>query len=189
MTTLRRLLDRLADRERRVKYHDAKYRKFKKQGKKVRADYQRQRVKSNRRAVQKLDRLIKARIAKGKPSPNFSYAEFDCHNGEKVPAHAKAGLDALCTDVLEPLRAKYGPCTVLSGYRPPAYNASIGGATNSYHLYTEGRPPAADVTFGKGSPSDWAATAAENGADGIGTYEGSNFVHVDQRGYTSRWSG
>ena len=51
-------------------------------------------------------------------------------------------LKALCAHVLDPLREALGPVHVLSGYRSPAVNAMIGGASSSQHLDGE----AADVT-------------------------------------------
>ena len=54
---------------------------------------------------------------------------------------------------LEPIRAKFGPCLVLSGYRHTLYNAAIGGARQSQHIYEDGfESVAADIRFGKGSP-------------------------------------
>ena len=40
----------------------------------------------------------------------------------------------LC-EFLEQARAEFGPISITSGYRPPAINAAVGGATNSEHLY------------------------------------------------------
>lgn len=51
----------------------------------------------------------------------------------------------LCENVLEPLRARFGPVTVTSGYRSPMANEATGGVTTSFHLY-EGSRCAADVT-------------------------------------------
>lgn len=166
-----------------------KYRMTKKRGHKRAAKKYSRAAKADIRAINKLNRLIAKVKKNSKPSPNFSYSEFDCHNGEKVPRHAYAGLDRLCTEVLEPLRVRFGTVVITSGYRPPAYNASIGGEPNSYHLYEKGRAPAADIYCAKGTPQEWADFAAEHGADGIGVYNGSNFVHLDQRGYSSRWWG
>jgi hypothetical protein len=50
----------------------------------------------------------------------------------------------LCTEVLEPLRDKFGPIEVHDGYRPPAHNEQVGGKPNSFHLF-EGGHAAADV--------------------------------------------
>jgi hypothetical protein len=145
-------------------------------------------AQAQKRAIAKLNGLLaQLRAEKGRPSPHFSYSEFDCHDGTPVPEIAYAGIDKLCQEVLEPIRAKFGSVTINSGYRPTQYNADIGGAPNSYHIYTlrDGNAPAADITCATGTPAQWAAAAAIAGADGIGTY--STFVHVDQRGYSSRW--
>jgi hypothetical protein len=147
-------------------------------------------AQAQKRAVTKLNLLIKKqKELAGRPSPHFSYSEFDCHDGTPVPREAYPGIDRLCREVLEPIRAKFGSVTINSGYRPTGYNASIGGAPNSYHIYTlrNGDAPAADFVCAKGTPEQWAAAAAIAGADGIGTY--GSFVHVDQRGYSSRWNG
>lgn len=50
-------------------------------------------------------------------------------------------LADLVWNVLQPLRDKFGPVTVTSGYRSPAVNRRVGGKSNSQHL--EGK--AADI--------------------------------------------
>ena len=50
----------------------------------------------------------------------------------------KQNLQALVEKVLDPLREKWGkPIVVTSGYRCPALNKAIGGATNSQHTKGE----------------------------------------------------
>ena len=119
-------------------------------------------------------------------------AEFDCHDGRKVPAAAVPALKRLCRDVLEPMRAKFGPCRVLSGYRPADYNQKIGGARYSQHIY-ELTPDsvAADVRFQQGSPKEWAAYARKllGKKGGVGRYDRSGFVHADNRPYRADWHG
>lgn len=44
-------------------------------------------------------------------------------------------LRRLCDDFLEPLRGRFGPLRVTSGYRCAALNQAIGGAKESAHLY------------------------------------------------------
>lgn len=113
-------------------------------------------------------------------SEHFLISEFDCHNGAKVPKAAYPALRRLCEQVLEPMRAEFGACRVTSGYRPRAYNASIGGASQSEHIY-ELTPSsvAADVSFARGTPASWAAFARRLGKGGVGQYNRSGFVHVD----------
>lgn len=48
---------------------------------------------------------------------------------------SKANLTMLCTKLLQPIRDKYGKAIVVtSGYRCPALNAKIGGASTSQHV-------------------------------------------------------
>lgn len=50
-------------------------------------------------------------------------------------------LTALCTTILEPIRARFGPVKVNSGFRGPAVNAAVGGSPTSQHSKGE----AADI--------------------------------------------
>ena len=129
-------------------------------------------------------------------SQHFKATEFYCHDGSAVPTSARPALVRLCETFLEPMRAKFGACLILSGYRHELYNARIGGATQSQHIYEQGfESVAADLRFQKGSPALWAAEAkrlrkTRNGGDGgIGRYDRSGFVHVDNRGYKADWTG
>jgi uncharacterized protein YcbK (DUF882 family) len=128
-------------------------------------------------------------------SKHFVVEEFDCHDGTKVQKRDYDGLEYLCRKFLEPLRAKYGSVHVNSGYRTQSYNRSIGGASNSFHIYTihDGNDQAADITCRRGSPSQWHAYLAgirsrkRGGKGGLGLY--SSFVHVDIRDYKADWRG
>ena len=111
----------------------------------------------------------------------------------RIIAAAIPALIELCQDGLEPMRAKFGVCTVLSGYRPRAYNESIGGAKHSFHIYDE-RPqaPAADTMYATGSPKEWAKYARKllgRKRGGVGRYDRSGFMHCDERGYRADWQG
>jgi hypothetical protein len=127
---------------------------------------------------------------RGQLSPHFNVSEFDCHNGQKVPAIAIPALTRLCVDYLEKMRAKFGVATILSGYRPEAYNRSIGGARYSQHIY-ELTPSsvAADSFYVRGTPAQWAAYADRLGAGGVGRYDRAGFVHIDNRPGHARWTG
>jgi zinc D-Ala-D-Ala carboxypeptidase len=57
------------------------------------------------------------------------------------PPVAAENLKALCKNVLEPIRAKFGPVRVNSGFRSDAVNTRVGGATDSQHKKGE----AADI--------------------------------------------
>ena len=130
-------------------------------------------------------------------SKHFVVEEFDCHNGVKVSRRDYDGLEYLCRQFLEPMRARFGVCTVHSGFRTAAYNRSIGGASKSYHVYTihDGNDQAADVSFRRGTPDQWAAMAnsirrrKRNGKGGLGVYPRSRFIHIDLRDYPANWRG
>lgn len=130
-------------------------------------------------------------------SKHFVVEEFDCKDGTKVQKRDYNGLSYLCKQFLEPMRAKYGPCTVHSGFRTASYNRRIGGASNSFHIYTihDGNDQAADVSFRNGNPEQWGATAnsirrqKRKGKGGIGIYPNARFVHIDIRDYAANWRG
>lgn len=130
-----------------------------------------------------------------KLSPHFNIEEFDCHDGTKVSPREYNGLEYLCRTHLEPLRKKFGPVHINSGFRTASYNRKVGGASNSFHIYTihDGNDQAADVTCQNGGPHDWWATLnwirnnKRNGRGGLGLY--SSFCHVDIRDYKADWRG
>jgi hypothetical protein len=55
-----------------------------------------------------------------------------------------ANATQLCTLLLEPIRARFGPVNVHDGYRTPEHNQRVGGAADSQHLYL-GLNSAADI--------------------------------------------
>jgi uncharacterized protein YcbK (DUF882 family) len=128
-------------------------------------------------------------------STHFVVEEFDCHNGAKVMARDYDGLTLLCKVYLEPMRAKFGPVKIMSGYRTLAYNASIGGASKSFHVYTmhDGNDQACDITCARGTPAQWHSTLnwlrnhKMGGRGGLGLYK--TFCHVDLRDYRADWRG
>jgi len=88
----------------------------------------------------------------------------------------------------EMLREQFGPTTVNSAYRSPAYNAAVKGERASRHMQND----ALDLVCATGTPEQWAAFLREQRragkfAGGIGTYR--SFVHVDTRGVNADWSG
>ena len=128
-------------------------------------------------------------------SRHFTVEEFDCHNGARVMQRDYNGLEYLCRTFLEPLRKRYGPVTVTSGFRTRSYNAQVGGAPNSMHVYTihDGNDQAADVVCASGVPRQWHAYLNDirrkkrGGKGGLGLYPTS--VHVDIRDFPANWHG
>ena len=87
-------------------------------------------------------------------STHFVIEEFDGHDSKHshVPK-VEIPASRLCVHLLEPLRAKFGPCTVTSGYRTGEHNDRIpGAAKHSQHIYNHGPSSiAVDVRFASGS--------------------------------------
>ena len=169
-------------RKKRVRKRDRQYAKYKRTGKQGHLKA----FRLHRRAIRKLTRIIKAEVLRqSRPSPNFSYEEFNTKDGTPVPKEAHKGLDHLCLNYLEPMRKRFGAIYVTSGYRHQAYNSAIGGASASVHIYTypgrDGSAVAADIVCRTGTPSQWADYAASLGAAGIGSYPRSGFTHIDNR--------
>jgi len=54
-------------------------------------------------------------------------------SNEPTAAHLE-NIKVLCERILEPIRAKYGPIVISSGYRSKTLNHYIGGALKSQHL-------------------------------------------------------
>lgn len=131
-------------------------------------------------------------------TPHFRASEFNCNDGTKVPEKYHRQLKVLCENFLEPMRKKFGPCTVHSGYRTRAWNTKVGGARLSFHVYDDRRPRdgvAADTSYDKGSVADWVKEAKRlrtknrKGQGGIGNYPQGGFVHIDTRDSQADWNG
>lgn len=121
-----------------------------------------------------------------KLSANFTLGEFACHDRQTYPdvrVHPNLVL------LLEKIRKIAGgkAIHITSGYRPPAYNLSVGGEPNSLHI--DGM--AADIYIDGVSTSALAdiCDQAVGATGGVGYYPYQGFVHVDVRGYLSRWDG
>lgn len=73
-------------------------------------------------------------------TPNFTYSEL-CNGGQEARRFLAQDQCDIATEIceyLEKLRDKFGPIKITSGHRPPAINASVGGASQSEHLYQVG---------------------------------------------------
>ena len=93
--------------------------------------------------------------------------------------------------IVDDLRASFGrPCQILSSYRSPNYNRTVGGAALSQHLQFN----ALDIAFDGVSAKrvyerllKWRAEGRFTG--GLGYYPSSGFVHIDTRGRNATWWG
>jgi hypothetical protein len=93
-----------------------------------------------------------------KLTAHFSLAEFTRSESAKrhgvpnepTPEHLK-NLIVLCEKVLEPIRIKFGPINISSGYRSKTLNHYIGGSLNSQHCEAK----ACDIDMdGMGGPTN-----------------------------------
>lgn len=127
--------------------------------------------------------LVKAPMS-SKVSENFTLQEFACHDSSYDGVRVHPDL----VKALEKIRAIAGKgVSITSAYRPPAYNASVGGASLSQHL--DGL--AADI-YVLGMSTQRLHQICEQvigSGGGVGYYPSQGFVHVDVRGYRSRWTG
>lgn len=91
-------------------------------------------------------------------SAHFALAEFTRSesakrhgvSNEPTPEHLE-NLKVLCEKVLEPIRMKFGPINISSGYRSKALNHYIGGSLKSQHCEAK----AADIDMdGMGGASN-----------------------------------
>ena len=116
-------------------------------------------------------------------SAHFRLGEFLPRDASFRYARVAPGL----VELLERLRAELGarPLQITSAYRPPAYNAGVGGVSDSLHV--DGL--AADVTCTQAPLATLFAAAERLVGDrgGVGRYWAEGFVHVDLRGERSRW--
>ena len=119
-------------------------------------------------------------------SPHFSASEF-YPAGDSSYRFLRIAPELIRR--LEKIRTALGgvAITVHSAYRPPEYNRSVGGVSNSAHI--DGL--AADISAA-GISTEALRRVCEViiGDDGgLGFYPSQQFCHIDVRGYRSRWEG
>lgn len=127
---------------------------------------------------------------------HFTLEEFNCHDQTKYPPEWVATrLTPLCA-MLEVVRSAFGrPVVIISGYRSPAHNAAVGGASASQHM----QGMAADIAVVNVSPADVHAKvlglyAAGNLPllGGLGQYTGWNHLDIrpqEPAGHLAQWTG
>ena len=104
-------------------------------------------------------------------SPNFKMSEFCApHKGQWQVLQPHA------IDKIQQVRDQVGALQVNSGYRSPTYNASVGGATKSRHMYGD----AFDVVGLNVSQQTLYNTCNSLGAGYVAKYS-SGHVHCDWR--------
>jgi uncharacterized protein YcbK (DUF882 family) len=120
---------------------------------------------------------------------NFKLSEFRCHDGTDVPDELRDNVQELAEN-LQVLRDHVGvSVSIVSGYRTPAYNAKVEGATGSQHM----KARAADITIAGMEPPQVCKLVkqlideGQMKQGGVGLYKG--WVHYDTRGTAARWGG
>lgn len=90
---------------------------------------------------------------------------------------------------LEKIRTALGgvAITVHSAYRPPEYNRSVGGVSNSAHIDGLAADISADGISTEALRRVCEVIIGDDG--GVGFYPSQQFCHIDVRGYRSRWEG
>ena len=73
-----------------------------------------------------------------KVTPHITYGEFALNQeARRFDNQAQCDTALKLAQFLEKVRAQFGgkPVVISSGYRPPAVNRAVGGASSSEHLY------------------------------------------------------
>lgn len=121
-----------------------------------------------------------------KLSANFKVSEFRCKGTGCCDTIL---IDDELVATLQKIRDHFGVAiTINSGYRCPAHNKKVGGASASQHV----KGKAADIVVKGVKPAEVAKYAESIGVKGIGLYETDSdgyFVHVDTRANKSFWYG
>lgn len=105
-------------------------------------------------------------------APNFQIGEFISDS-----TLTSALVDPLMVQHTQNARNRYGPMSINSGYRTPTYNASIGGATFSRHMYGD----AVDVPAS--TSSIW------NTLNNVFAPESPSYVETYAEGGYNHWHG
>jgi hypothetical protein len=115
----------------------------------------------------------------GDLSTHFSVSEFKCKDG------SQSAIDPKLIEMLEAVRERFGrPVAIISGYRSPAWNKKVGGASRSFHV----KGMAADIKIAGLSPAElYRFCDTRWPVSGLGLYR--SWVHIDCRPYKARWGG
>jgi hypothetical protein len=131
------------------------------------------------------------RDKQGLVSPHVHFAEFDCREGPPCPDYMFDPCAAIARAHIEKRRAAGGdrPIIFTSAHRWDWYNAKIGGASLSFHVYENRREdPAIDHNQVGHAPSTLQAWYdSHTNPGGMGYYDG--FTHIDPRPGHVRWTG
>lgn len=116
-------------------------------------------------------------------TPHVAYGEFALYQeARRFVANHQCATARLIAEFLEKVRAEFGaPIEITSGYRPPAINRAVGGASQSEHLYDAPDTGAVDfLVTGKSiyAVQDWCDS---NWPYSLGYGAPKGFVHLGIR--------
>jgi hypothetical protein len=127
-------------------------------------------------------------------SPHFTLEEMiKSQAGDRAgidnlpPPACREALRALCVNVLEPIRERFGPVVITSGYRGPELNRIVGSSSSSQHPKGE----AADIEvpgMANGDLARWIEKHLEYDQLILECYKpgipSSGWVHVSYKAHT-----
>lgn len=88
-----------------------------------------------------------------------------------------ANIKRLCVDILEPIRERFGPVIITSGYRCRELNRAIGGSTSSAHC--SGRAADFELTrYDLDDAFQWIKNSKLNFDQAINEYPPTGWIHV-----------
>ena len=121
----------------------------------------------------------------GTLTKNFNWFEVTRLQPQTLSDDIRANIKKLAVEILQPARDNLQkPIHINSWYRDPIHNASIGGASNSQHLYGDAVDIYVDGFSGL-ELFDYFVKNYGNKLGGIGLYYNENekqtFIHIDQR--------
>nr|BAR36493.1 unnamed protein product [uncultured Mediterranean phage uvMED] len=125
-------------------------------------------------------------------TPHITLGEFALgQEARRFDHQYQVDMAAELAAFLERVRVKFGgkPIIITSGYRPTAINRSVGGASQSEHLYD--RKGVGAVDFYVENADIWAVQAycEENWPHSVGRAASRGFIHLGRRegGLRVRW--
>ena len=116
-------------------------------------------------------------------TPNVSYGECSLWSESRrlVQNYQTTTLEELC-GLVQKARDHFGfPAIITSGFRPPAINAMVGGASSSEHLFNAPDTGALDFYLDGISVLSLQAWVVENWPFSVGLGAPRGFVHVGMR--------